>query len=140
MKERNIRGGLRLSVLTNEDAVLKRTQPAFLFIHGVCGDARQFNTWVNLATEQGLWAYALDLRGHGQSGGKIGNASISDYAGDVKDAILQIGEVHLVGHSRGGLISQMICQDADMSHLIRRVVLLASPPPAGIRIPFQKGF
>ena len=94
----------------------KETRRAFLLVPGVCGDARQFNTWVNLATEQGLWAYALDLRGHGQSGGKIGNASISDYAGDVKDAILQIGEVHLVGHSMGGLISQMAWRDADMSH------------------------
>lgn len=141
MKTKKIPSEGELTALTNEDDVLPSNSPsnlpAFLFIPGMCGTADQFEMLVKTMKQR---AYALNLRGHGTSVGELRKASFLDYCDDIRDAILAIGQVYLIGHSMGGLIAQVIAQESAMRPFVRKVVLLASTPPAGIKIPFRIGF
>lgn len=137
MKTKKIPSECELSAVTNEEDCLPSDLPAFLFIPGMCGTADQFENLVKKIKHR---AYALNLRGHGTSGGELRKASLLDYCDDVRDAILAIGPVYLVGHSMGGLIAQVIAQEPAMGTFVRKVVLLASTPPTGIKIPFRFGF
>lgn len=78
---------------------------SLVFIHGAGGSHRH---WIHQV--RGLApvnAYALDLPGHGRSGGEA-RTSISSYAQFVRDFVEALGlpRVVLVGHSMGGAIVQ----------------------------------
>src|SRR3989344_4593629 len=141
MKITKIPSECELTAFTNEDDVPPSNSPsnlpAFLFTPGMCGTANQFENLVKAMKHR---AYALNLRGHGTSGGELKKASFLDYCDDIRDAILALGQVFLIGHSMGGLIAQVITQKSSIRSSKRKVVLLASPPPAGIKIPFRIGF
>jgi pimeloyl-ACP methyl ester carboxylesterase len=74
---------------------------------------------------------AVDLRGHGNSAGRehLHRCRLDDYAEDVI-AVLQAhpGIAVLVGHSMGGLISQLVASRVKTGHLI----LVASSPVGGM--------
>ncbi len=81
--------------------------------------------------QQGFEAYALSLRGHGQSDGheRINRWHIADYVDDVENAIAELPAAPvLIGHSLGGIVVQ--------KYLERRPapagVLLASSPLQGM--------
>lgn len=104
-----------------------------LLLHGICAGAWiwEGNVLPYLAAE-GFPAYALSLRGHGESPGRedIRRWNLSDFAADVADAVALIGgPVVLVGHSMGGGVAQ---------HFLARggkaagLVLMASAPPHGL--------
>src|SRR3989338_4351473 len=137
MKTKKIPSECELTALTNEDDVSPSSLPTFLFVPGMGGTADQFENLVGAMKPR---SYALNLRGHKDSGGELRKASFLDYCDDVRDAILALGPVFLIGHSMGGLIAQVIAQETAMRPFVRKVVLLASTPPAGIRIPFRIGF
>ncbi len=70
---------------------------------------------------------ALSLRGHGESEGlaDIHSFSIGDYVRDLREAVSQLDNPLIVGHSMGGLITQ-----AYLTHYpARGAVLLAAAPP-----------
>ena len=79
--------------------------PAILFLHGGGQNAR---TWdlVCAQLHSRYHCYALDLRGHGESGGEhLQRNDLQTHAGDVREVVSELGlsRVALVGMSLGGL-------------------------------------
>ncbi len=81
-----------------------------LLIHGVAADGGQLAQSADmLRTATNATVYALDLRGHGQSGGKRGDVAYDgQYEADVADVVATLRERYperqllLAGHSMGG--------------------------------------
>lgn len=103
-----------------------------LFIHGAWHGAWCWEEYfLPYFASKGYDAYALSLRGHGNSEGREGLRwwSISDYVDDVSQIVGQIHRVPiLVGHSMGGLIVQKYLE----SHKVPAAVLLAPVPTTGV--------
>lgn len=81
-------------------------RPAFVFVHGGCcalGD------WTSQLASLGrdFTALAMDLRGHGRSGGDARDLHIGRWAADVNALIdaLDLGPAVIVGHSLGSRIA-----------------------------------
>lgn len=110
----------------------KATQTPIVFIHGAnmsawCWDEHFMPFFANL----GHPCYAIDLRGHGKSGGQqqLASNSIADYINDIQRVIDEIGEPPiLVGHSLGGLIIQKYIEE----NTVPACVLMASVPADGL--------
>jgi non-heme chloroperoxidase len=79
-------------------------------IHGSSGRGRYFHPLARYLSERGAaTVYALDLRGHGQSGGRRGDV---DYIGQLEDDLADVvtvirrerptARIMLLGHSAGG--------------------------------------
>lgn len=55
--------------------------------------------------QHGYHAYALSLRGHGSSDGRIRGSRLADYLKDVRQAVETLpGPPVLIGHSMGGFV------------------------------------
>ncbi|UWR21211.1 alpha/beta hydrolase [Sulfitobacter sp. S190] len=88
------------------------SRPAILFLHGYTSGAWQFaEQAMPILAEDGWTSFALNLRGHGRSGGREGirTARFADYASDVARAVAHIeGETGqtpiLGGHSLGSVL------------------------------------
>lgn len=88
------------------------SQHIILMLHGVTGNSRLFNEPAGMirdATNASI--YALDLRGHGESGGVRGSVDyVGQYEDDLADTITAIRTMHpdhdlfLLGYSMGGAI------------------------------------
>jgi len=79
----------------------------------------------------GFGAYAVNLRGHGNSEGRerLRWLRIADYVEDVAHAVRQFPSPPvLIGHSMGGFVIQKYLED----HTVPGAVLLSSPPPGGL--------
>ncbi len=82
-------------------------RPPLLFVHGLGHAAWCWTEWLHLAAEAGHPAYALSLRGHGESGGSLRSATLGDYVDDVIHVAATLPRrAVLVGHSMGGLVVQ----------------------------------
>ena len=89
-----------------------------LLLHGVTSDSAAFNSTAQMLREiSGAEVIALDLRGHGQSGGTPGHVTyIGQYEDDVADVVTAIraekpnGRLILAGHSMGGGIALRFAQ------------------------------
>ena len=94
--------GARHSYLSKGDG------PPIVFVHALGGTQ---NVWHGVIDALSLHHHcvALDLRGHGRSGG-AGTFSIKGWAQDVEALIsaLELPPVTLVGHSMGTLIAQQL--------------------------------
>lgn len=98
-----------------------------LMLHGFGSDA---GAWmVNQAALAGERAvHALDLPSHGGSEVSAEIASVADFARVVAEAVaaLDLGEMHLVGHSLGGRVALRLA--AELGGRVRSLALIA---PAG---------
>lgn len=116
-----------------------------LFVHGAfCGAWIWQEEFLPLFCDYGIPAYALSLRGHGQSEGyaQLRDASMDDYVEDVQGVIAQITAEHgrapvLVGHSMGGMVVQRVIESQDTTTFKRTpsvagMVLMSSVPPGGL--------
>lgn len=82
-------------------------QPPLLFVHGLGHGAWSWEHWLDAAAEAGYPAYAVSLRGHGGSAGRLRTARLSDYVDDVVRAAASLPRrAVLIGHSLGGLVVQ----------------------------------
>lgn len=89
------------------------SQQVILMLHGVTGNSRLFNEPAGMIREAtNASVYALDLRGHGNSGGDRGNIDyIGQYEDDLADTIAIIRANHpdhaltVLGYSMGGAIA-----------------------------------
>jgi len=102
--------------------------PPLVFLHGATGDGQAWNHLLPELTQR--WhVYALDLRGHGQSGwGKGAEAYyVSRNAQDIAAFLREQGKEKavLVGHSWGGVIA-MVCAAQAKDH--SRGLVLEDPP------------
>lgn len=83
-----------------------------LFLHGYGGD---LGNWLfNLdAIAEAAPVIALDLPGHGESTPKLPGTSLASLAGFVAALLdrLDVGRVHVVGHSMGGAIGAQLALD-----------------------------
>lgn len=105
-------------------------RPPLLFVHGLMGGAWWFDEhWLPELARRGWDAWAVSLRGHGQSEGKRG--SFRAYEQDVLQALARLPEPPvLVGHSMGGGIVQRVLE----RYPARAGVLLCSiAPDHGLR-------
>ena len=83
--------------------------PTYLFLHGL-GSVRQGTKSASLlahAQRHGRPFVRVDLRGHGESSGRIGQVEPSALIDDVGRLLQQIGPAVVVGSSLGGLVGAM---------------------------------
>jgi len=120
---------MKLEIIHKSGKGKKHNTP-LLFVHGKWHGAWCWDEhFLPFFAEQGYEAYALSLRGHGASKGKIWGASIADYVNDVEQVAggLKTRPV-LIGHSMGGFITQKYLE----THGAPAAVLLTSIPPYGL--------
>lgn len=102
-----------------------------LFVHGMSFAAWGFEEYfAPYFVEHGYTTHSMSLRNHGGSGdnSKVRWQSLASYVKDVKQVIEEIGQPPiLIGHSMGGLLSQIVARDGEVAAL----VTLASVPPGG---------
>jgi pimeloyl-ACP methyl ester carboxylesterase len=101
--------------------------PPLLIVHGFTGGRGDF-AGVLEALAGDRRVVAVDLPGHGGSEGpddpsRYGLATLADWVLGFADA-LELGEMHLLGHSLGGLIAQRAAAAA--SHRLRSLVLMGT--------------
>src|SRR4051812_24967327 len=77
--------------------------PVVLLIHGITGNARQWDDIVPLLAER-YTVVAPDLLGHGESAKPRGDYSLGAYASGVRDLLVALGHrrATVIGHSLGG--------------------------------------
>ncbi len=106
--------------------------PDVLFIHGCTETADMWQPLMRALRDSGVSSAALDLRGHGKSGGheSLQEAGVEDYVEDVERALEVMPSVKVVvGHSMGGLVTQLVAARVEIAH----AVLIASSPVAGMK-------
>lgn len=107
-----------------------------LFIHGIVAAGWIFERWLDAFAARGHPAWAVDLRGHGDSpvDGPLGRVRLTDFLDDAeraaRDVAARDGLPVIVGHSMGGLFAQKLAERG----LARALVLIGSAPPRGINL------
>ncbi|MGH7349824.1 MAG: alpha/beta hydrolase [Candidatus Rokuibacteriota bacterium] len=101
-----------------------------LFVHGMWGGSWYLRNYVYAAAQAGWDAWALNLRGHGESPvpGGLGRATLADYVADVRRCLEPLAPAVVVGHSMGGLLAQKAAEGGRVA----AAVFLTSAPPRGI--------
>ena len=105
-------------------------RPPVLLIHGAANSSSAWKFWQKALARRGWSSYAIDLRGHGKSGGSVDGALMSDYVDDVTEVAngLSVKPV-VIGWSMGGLVALM----AAAAGRARACVALSPTPPAAER-------
>lgn len=98
-----------------------------LLVHGLGEHGGRYEHVAAALADRGLRVAALDLRGHGLSGGKRGHVDAwSNYVDDVNAAVAWLGEsVCVFGHSMGGLVVADAAEGAGGARMSR--VALSNP-------------
>jgi pimeloyl-ACP methyl ester carboxylesterase len=120
---------MKLEIIHKTAKGQKHATP-LLFVHGKWHGAWCWDEhFLPYFAEQGYEAYALSLRGHAGSKGKIWGATIADYVSDVEQVAggLKTAPV-VIGHSMGGFITQKYLE----THAAPAAVVLTSIPPYGL--------
>src|SRR5436190_4722685 len=99
--------------------------PVVLLIHGVTGNARQWDDVVPLLAER-YTVVAPDLLGHGESAKPRGDYSLGAYAAGVRDLLVALGHrrATVVGHSLGGGVAMQFAYE--YPPFAERLVLVSS--------------
>jgi pimeloyl-ACP methyl ester carboxylesterase len=101
-------------------------QPPLLFVHGLGHGAWCWENWLDAAADAGYPAYAVSLRGHGGSSGRLRTARLSEYVADVVATAESLPRPPvLVGHSMGGLVVLKA-----LTRYAARAGVLVAPVPA----------
>jgi pimeloyl-ACP methyl ester carboxylesterase len=81
-------------------------RPALVLIHGGCCAASDWRLQIDALSGE-FTVLAMDLRGHGRSGGADGALTVEQWAADVNALVdaLEIGAFVIVGHSLGSRIA-----------------------------------
>ncbi|MYD66581.1 MAG: lysophospholipase [Chloroflexi bacterium] len=107
-------------------------RPPLLFVHGAGHGAWAWDEhFLGFFAAHGFDAYALSLRGHGESAGReqLSKASIADYASDVHDVAAGLPDVPVVvGHSLGARVVMKYLE----THAAPAAALLAPLPRFGL--------
>lgn len=99
-----------------------------IFVHGAgCGPSHVQGFVQHICTEQHRIIVAR-LPGHGDGESPAG-MTVQGYASYIRNLFPKDGDVILVGHSMGGLISLMAARNDSR---VRSIILIGSVPPAGI--------
>lgn len=127
--------GAELEVISRAPAERTHVTP-LLFVHGGCHAAWCWDVhFLSYFARLGYVTYALSLRGHGQSTGRLALASIGDYVRDVEQVMEALAEKPvLIAHSMGGLVVQKYLE---RHQDIPACVLMASSPVGGFKRALQ---
>jgi len=100
-------------------------EPVIVLVHGAGMDRTVWQMQTRFLAHHGYRAVAIDLPGHGGTDGEPCE-SIGDYADWLADAIagLDVGAVHLAGHSLGSLIGLELA--ARRPELVATLMLLGT--------------
>ena len=106
-QEKNI-GENNIHVVSNNPDSLSE-KPSVLLVHGSWGGEWMWNIYKEPLVKAGFAVHALDLRGHGKSGGSIEGSTIQNYVDDVHSVAEDLGleSPIVIGHSMGGLVALM---------------------------------
>lgn len=105
-----------------------RKRGELLFVHGAWSSSWYWEEhFMPFFADAGFDVVALNLRGHGDSEGRLRLATINGYVDDVAAVAATLTNPVIVGHSMGGLIAQHYA----VRHPVRGLALLASVPPWG---------
>jgi len=120
---------MKLELLTHKPDNPTHSTP-ILFVHGAWHAAWCWEEhFMPYFAAQGWTCYALSLRGHGGSEGRVRWASGADYVADVAQIVGEIGgNPIIIGHSMGGYVVQKYLE----TQTAPAAVLLASVPSYGI--------
>jgi alpha-beta hydrolase superfamily lysophospholipase len=124
---------LKLEIISQKSTTPLHSSP-ILMVHGAWHSAAAWQkTFMPYFAEKGYQVYAVSLRGHGQSEGKVRWQSAKNYVADVRQAITQIEQETghspvIIGHSMGGYITQKYLEKYEAP----AGVLLASLPTRGL--------
>jgi pimeloyl-ACP methyl ester carboxylesterase len=100
--------------------------PPLLFVHGLGHGAWCWEQWQAGAAEAGYRTYAVSLRGHGGSSGRMRTALLHHYVDDVVATAASLPRpAVLVGHSMGGLVVQQA-----LARYAAPAAVLVAPVPA----------
>jgi pimeloyl-ACP methyl ester carboxylesterase len=111
-------------------------RPPLLFVHGLGHGSWCWEHWLDGVAAAGYPAYAVSLRGHAGSSGRLGTARLSHYVDDVVRTALGLPRpAVLVGHSMGGLVARSALHQAGgarsdahgWTSLVRDTVTLGTP-------------
>jgi pimeloyl-ACP methyl ester carboxylesterase len=99
--------------------------PAVVLIHGVTGDAQQWDQVASLLAER-FTVIAPDLLGHGSSAKPRGDYSLGAYAASVRDLLIALKHrrATIVGHSLGGGVAMQFSYEYPV--FCERLVLVSS--------------
>ncbi len=107
-------------------------KPPLLFVHGAFAGAWCWDEYfLPYFAKQGYPAYAVSLRGHGNSDGKaeLSFTTLADFVDDVVKASEQLQQPPvLIGHSMGGMVVQKYLAQ----HPATAAILINTVPPSGI--------
>jgi pimeloyl-ACP methyl ester carboxylesterase len=122
-----------LEVISRQPKGQARVTP-LLFVHGAYAGAWIWEPYfLPFFAKHGYGAYALSLRGHGDSDGSDGlmSARLRDYAADVEQVMATLPAPPIVvGHSMGGVVVQHVMHRH--KDTLPGAVLMASGPPHGL--------
>ena len=118
----NLATGPRLHYAERGD----RAGEAIVFLHGYTDSWFAFSRVLSLLSPE-YHAFALDLRGHGDSDKPECCYTVDDFAADVVAFMEAVGieEATLIGDSSGGLIAQRVA--LSYPHRVSRLLLIGSP-------------
>jgi pimeloyl-ACP methyl ester carboxylesterase len=102
-------------------------RPSVVLVHGAGMDRSVWQLQTRFLAHQGFDAYAVDLPGHGLSGGQL-IPDLTSMVGWLASTIeaLAIAPAHVVGHSMGSLMALELA--AQRPDLVASAVLLGSAP------------
>ena len=103
-----------------------------IICHGWFGDSQVFSkTFSHLNTKRFRYVF-IDYRGYGKSKHLEGEYSINEIAQDAIDLAdtLKLGQFHLVGHSMGGMVVQLIA--LKVPERIISIVAVTPVPASGV--------
>lgn len=109
--------------------------PPLLFVHGAfCGAWIWQEHFLDWFAARGYDAYAVSLRGHGNSGSlnDLQRAGMGDFVEDVSHVLTGLPRPPvLIGHSMGGMVVQRLIERNPL-HTAAGAVLMSSVSPGGL--------
>ncbi len=99
--------------------------PAYVYLHGM-GSLRSGEKSTSLAEHaaaRGRTFVRVDLRGHGESTGRLGGVAVSELIADVEALLAHVGPAVVIGSSLGGLLAAHAA--AHRPDLVRSLTLIA---------------
>ncbi|WP_019646881.1 alpha/beta hydrolase [Novispirillum itersonii] len=109
--------------------------PPLLFVHGAfCGAWIWQEHFLDWFAARGYNAYAVSLRGHGNSGSlnDLQRAGMNDFVEDVSHVLTGLPRPPvLIGHSMGGMVVQRLIERNPL-HTAAGAVLMSSVSPGGL--------
>ena len=101
------RSTVQINAVVTDPSTMAKPTP-IVFVHGAWHASWCWSEhFTGYFAELGYRSYALDLRGHGASEGRLSTARISNYVHDLRRLTMELdAEPVIVGHSMGGLVVQ----------------------------------